>query len=118
MNNQWFCSTPSTRVAGSALFFLPLIFFVACGGGGASSPSTAAGAGTGLNGLGRGPAPVNLNTAGNYRILAESAITDVPTSAITGNVGLSPATGAGIGTPCVEITGVVHAVDAAGPATC
>ncbi len=62
--------------------------------------------------------PVNLGTAANYRILAESAITNVPTSAVTGDVGLSPATGAGVGISCVQITGVVHAVDAAGPATC
>ncbi len=50
-----------------------------------------------------------MNSAANYRILAESAITNVPTSAITGNVGLSPATGAGLGIACVEITGVVQA---------
>lgn len=117
MKKQWFCSATSTRVAVLALLCLPLTLFVACSGGGAGV-TTAAGAGTGLNGLGRGPSPVNLNTAGNYRILAESAITDVPTSAINGDVGLSPATGAGVGAACVEITGVVHAVDAAGPATC
>lgn len=39
----------------------------------------------------RGPAPVQLGSAGNYVILAKSAITNVPTSAITGNLGLSPA---------------------------
>jgi hypothetical protein len=35
--------------------------------------------------------PVNLATAGNYVILAKSGISTVPTSAITGNLGLSPA---------------------------
>ena len=40
---------------------------------------------------GAGPAPVNLRTAGNFVILAKTAITNVPTSAITGDVGLSPA---------------------------
>ena len=79
-------------------------------------PVTAAGSGSGVGGLGRGPAPVNLGTAGNYIILAQSAITDVPTSTVTGNVGLSPGTGAGIGLTCVEITGTVNSVDAAGPA--
>jgi hypothetical protein len=44
-----------------------------------------------LSGLGKGPAPVILGWAGNYVILAKSAISNVPTSAITGNVGLSPA---------------------------
>ncbi len=34
---------------------------------------------------------VNLGTAGGYAILAKSAISTVPTSAITGNLGLSPA---------------------------
>jgi hypothetical protein len=34
---------------------------------------------------------VNLGTAGNFVILAKSAITTVPPSAVTGNMGLSPA---------------------------
>ncbi|PKL10082.1 MAG: hypothetical protein CVV51_00480 [Spirochaetae bacterium HGW-Spirochaetae-7] len=38
-----------------------------------------------------GPAPVSLGTAGNYAILAKSAISTVPSSDITGDVGLSPA---------------------------
>ena len=38
-----------------------------------------------------GPAPVNLRTAGRYVILAKSAISTVPASAITGDVGISPA---------------------------
>jgi hypothetical protein len=89
------------------------------GGGGspaALAPLTAAGAGTGEGGLGHGPAPVDLGAAGNFAILAQSAITDVPSSAITGDVGLSPGTGAGIGLTCPEVTGVTYSVDAAGPA--
>jgi hypothetical protein len=35
--------------------------------------------------------PVDLGTAGDYVILAESAISTVPTSAVTGDVGISPA---------------------------
>jgi hypothetical protein len=34
---------------------------------------------------------VNLRTAGDYVILAKTAISTVPTSAVTGNLGLSPA---------------------------
>src|ERR1700690_2410427 len=34
--------------------------------------------------------PVNLGTAGNYVILAKSGISTVPTSAITGDIGVSP----------------------------
>ena len=36
---------------------------------------------------------VQLGTAAPFAVLAGSAVTDVPTSAITGNVGLSPAAG-------------------------
>jgi hypothetical protein len=39
----------------------------------------------------KGPAPVLLGAAGNYVILAETGISTVPASAITGDVGLSPA---------------------------
>ena len=64
------------------------------------------------------PAPVNLGTADPFAILAGTAITDVPSSVITGNVGLSPATGAGIGVTCSEVTGTIYSVDAAGPLPC
>jgi hypothetical protein len=40
---------------------------------------------------GLGPAPVNLKTAGSFAILAKAAITDVPASTVTGDIGLSPA---------------------------
>jgi hypothetical protein len=94
------------------------------GSGSTSAPglspfgATSAGAGTGVSGLGRGPAPVNLGTAGNFAILAQSAVTDVPNSAVIGNVGLSPATGAGIGLTCTEVVGIIYSVDAAGPLPC
>lgn len=39
---------------------------------------------------GIGPAPVLLGTAGNYVILAKTAISNVPSSVITGDLGLSP----------------------------
>ena len=64
----------------------------------------------------KGPAPVVLGTAGNFVILTKAGITSVPTSAITGNVGTSPITGAAIVLDCTEITGNVYTVDAAGPA--
>ena len=51
-------------------------------------------------------------------ILAESAITNVPTSAVTGDVGLSPNSGAAIDLTCVEVTGVTYTVTAAGPLPC
>ncbi|KAF8147902.1 fungal antifreeze protein exerts hyperactivity By constructing an inequable beta-helix, partial [Mycena galopus ATCC 62051] len=39
-----------------------------------------------------GPAPVLLGTAGNFAILAKSGVSTVPNSAVTGDVGVSPAT--------------------------
>jgi hypothetical protein len=40
---------------------------------------------------GVGPAPVNYGTAATYVILAKTAVSTVPDSAITGDIGLSPA---------------------------
>ena len=64
-----------------------------------------------------GLVPVDLGSAGNFVILSKSGITDVPASAITGNIGTSPITGASItGIGCGEVTGLIFTVDAAGPA--
>ncbi len=60
-----------------------------------------------------GQAPVNLLSAGNFAILAKTAITNVPASAITGNIGLSPTTGTFIDVTCAEMTGTIYTVDAA-----
>ena len=49
-----------------------------------------AGPGTG-EADGHGPAPVVLGSAGTYVILAKDATSNVPTSTITGNIGVSPA---------------------------
>src|SRR5882724_10960345 len=43
-----------------------------------------------------GQAPVELGLAGGFVILSKSGITDVPSSAIVGNIGTSPITGAAI----------------------
>ncbi|MBQ0768990.1 MAG: DUF3494 domain-containing protein [Bizionia sp.] len=72
-----------------------------------------------------GLAVVNLGSAGNYVILAKTAINNNPTSAITGNLGLSPAatsyiTGlsltdfTGFATSA-QITGKVYAADMVAP---
>ncbi len=53
--------------------------------GGASDGGTTDGGSTSLT------LPVNLRTAGNFVILAKSGISTVPTSIITGNLGVSPA---------------------------
>lgn len=66
------------------------------------------------------PAPVDLGTADAFAILAGTPnITDAGNaSVITGDVGLSPATGAGIGLLCTQVTGTIYSVDAAGPLPC
>ncbi len=85
----------SFKPAAWLMTVLLTIVVTGCGGGGGVATTTTVptspGAGTGLGGLGRGPAPVMLGAAGTYAILAKSAITTVPTTAIIGNVGLSPA---------------------------
>jgi Ice-binding-like len=60
--------------------------------------------------------PVNLRSAGNFVILSKTGITDVYASAIVGNVGTSPITGAALLLACDEVTGTIMTVDAAGPA--
>ena len=63
-----------------------------------------------------GPAPVNLGAAGTFAILSKTGITDVYASAVNGNVGTSPITGAALLLSCTEVTGRMFVVDAAGPA--
>jgi hypothetical protein len=65
-----------------------------------------------------GPAPVFLGSAGNFVILTKTGITDVPTSAVTGDIGTSPITGAADLVTCTEVTGNVYSDDAAGPSPC
>ena len=62
--------------------------------------------------------PVNLGAAGTFAILSQSGITNVPTSAIVGNVGTSPITGAALLLTCAEVSGKIYTVDAAGPLPC
>lgn len=106
-----------------------------CGGGGvvgggsvstAISP-TAPGVGTGLGGAGSGPTPVILGGAGNFVILTKAGVTNVPTSAITGDVGVSPIAAAAITgfslvadasnvfSSSTQVTGKIYAADYASP---
>ena len=62
--------------------------------------------------------PVNLGSAGTFTILSKSGITDVYRSAIVGDVGTSPITGAAMLLTCDEVTGKIFVVDAAGPLPC
>ena len=66
---------------------VPLMLFAFAAGCGAP-------AGSGTPGGGVPGSPVSLGMAGNYAILAKSGISTVPTSAVTGDLGLSPAAAA------------------------
>ncbi len=65
-----------------------------------------------------GQAPVDLGSAGTFAILSKTGVTNVYASAVTGNVGSSPITGAAILVTCTEVTGTIFSVDAAGPLPC
>jgi hypothetical protein len=68
-----------------------------------------------------GPAPVDLGTASNYAIVAKSAISNVPTSVVSGDLALSPAaasyitgfalTKAGTSWTSAQVTGLVFAAN-------
>ncbi|MBF0462777.1 MAG: DUF3494 domain-containing protein [Magnetococcales bacterium] len=67
---------------------------------------------------GGGQAPVNLGQAGTFAILSKAGITDVFRSAVTGDVGTSPVSGASLLLTCDEINGKVYTVSADGPLPC
>lgn len=110
-------------------------FVTGCGGGGSSSPAvtavptavTAADSGDAINGADSvSAAAVPLGTAANYAILAKTAVTTAPPSAVTGNIGLSPAatsylTGFSltmVGTTAAtspQVTGTLYAADMTAP---
>ena len=90
------------------------------------SEPTAPGAGTGLLGAGKGPSPVALGKSGEYAILAKAGISNTGTTAVIGNIGVSPAAASFItgfslaGPPSAYatsslVTGQVFASDYASP---
>jgi hypothetical protein len=73
--------------------------------------------GTVLTGPASAASSVQLGTATPFAVLAGTAVTDVPTSAITGNVGLSPAAGSNYaGLTQAEVTGSIYSTNGTGPA--
>lgn len=79
----------STHIPSTTRFVLALLL--------ASLPlaaqTTNPGSGTGNAGLGHGPSPLTLGMAGNYVLLAKTGISTTGTTAITGDLGISPAAG-------------------------
>ncbi len=79
------------------------------------------------SGTGGGSGPVGLGAAGNFVILAKTAITSVPASIVTGNVGISPNSASSISgfaltmdatnvfATSAQVTGKVYAADYAPP---
>lgn len=60
--------------------------------------------------------PINLRSTSEFVILAGSLVSNVPTSAITGNIGLSPASRSFItGFGLTEVTGDIYASDDVAP---
>ena len=103
----------------SAVSVLSVLILAACTAdvpSGIHSPASApASVGRSSAQLGIGPAPVRLGTAGTFAILSKTGITDVYASAVKGDVGTSPITGAALLLSCGEVTGRIFVVDAAGP---
>ena len=65
-----------------------------------------------------GAARVVLGAAEGFAVLTKTGVADTPTSAITGDVGASPGSGATIAVTCAEVSGIIHSADAAGPLPC
>ena len=99
------CQKGGTQQGGHGYFLAPTLKII--GGGQSGHVSLKAS---------QGPLPVALGLAGDFVILSKTGITDVPSCAITGNVGTSPITGAAIGLSCAEVNGIIYTVNAAGPA--
>ena len=62
----------------------------------------------------QGPAPVELGSAGTFAVLSKTGVTNVYASAIIGDVGASPITGASILLTCGEVSGAITASTPAG----
>lgn len=101
---------------------------VAGGGGANDRPDSGNGAVTpGPGGGGANTPPVNLGTAGSFVILAKSGVSTVPKSAVTGDVGVSPAAASyitgfslvadatNVFSTAPQITGKAYASDYAAP---
>lgn len=97
------------------------------GGSGAGGVGAAAGGGGGTGATVGSARAVNLRTANNYVILAESEISTVPPAVITGNVAISPmaatfitgfsliADSTNVFSTSAQVTGKVYAADDAVP---
>jgi len=116
-----------TKLLMWSMALLLAAFVAGCGGDGSSTSPAGAGIGGGLDGLGKGAAPVVLGAAGNFVILAQSGISTVPNSAVTGDIGVSPIArggitgfsetmdGTGTFSTSTQVTGKLYAADYTSP---
>lgn len=79
LNKMWFMA------------LLPVVFMSGCGGGNSDG-----GGGVSASAICQGSSCVSLGTAADYAILAKSGVSTVPSSVVTGNVGVSPAARTGL----------------------
>ncbi len=79
LNKTWFMA------------LLPVVFMAGCGGGNDNG-----GGGISAPAICQGSSCVSLGTAANYAILAKTGVDTIPTSVVTGNVGLSPTARVGL----------------------
>jgi len=90
-------------------------------GGNATTGTAGGGDGGGDSEDPQAQEPVSLGESASFAILASAGITNIPTSVITGDIGLTPDAGSnisGFSSPgtCPEVSGNVYVVDATGPA--
>ena len=116
-----------TKLLMWSMALLLAAFVAGCGGDGSSTSPAGVGIGGGLDGLGKGAAPVVLGAAGNFVILAQSGISTVPNSAVTGDIGVSPIArggitgfsetmdGTGTFSTSTQVTGKLYAADYTSP---
>jgi hypothetical protein len=124
MQSQPLNEIVKSTLSNSAVVLLLLACSAGCGSSGGSAGGTG---GTGGVPAGGSALAVNLRTAGSYVILAESDISTVPPSVITGNVGVSPmaatfitgfsliADSTNVFSTSTQVTGKVYAADYAVP---
>jgi hypothetical protein len=82
--------SPSADLAANTLF-TATVSTAAKSAGGLSLAAAYAWTFTTGSGPAIGPSPVGLGAAGNYAVLAKTAVSSVPASVVTGAIGLSPA---------------------------
>lgn len=92
-------------------WFSALLLAALLAGCGGSSSSSDGDGDEAISGASKG---VNLSTAGDFVILSKTGITNVPVTAITGDIGASPITAAAMdNVTCAEMTGKIFGADKA-----